>query len=154
MKKIISVLLLFIIIVNLSACGNSGDNNSNQSSEQELKTLKVEFELPEKADVDETVELKAIVTYGDEKVTDADEVEFEYWEQGNQEKSTTIEASNNGDGTYTAEVSFGTDAVYEIYAHTTARDLHTMPKKTITVGEGVNNEQEAESHEHGHGKQA
>lgn len=152
MKKIISVLLLSVIMAALSACGDSGDSNSNQSQEDDLKSLNVEFEVPEKANVGETVELKAVVTYGEELVTDADEVAFEYWEQGNEENSTTIEANNNGDGTYTAEVSFDSDGIYEIYAHTTARDLHTMPKKAITVGDGVNMEQEADNHDHGHGE--
>lgn len=29
-----------------------------------------------------------------------------------------------------------------MYAHTTARDLHTMPKKSITIGEGISADQE------------
>ena len=123
----------------LAACGNGAENESDQETE-ELAMLEVEFQLPEKADVDEIVELEAIVTHGDEKVEDADEVEFEYWAEGNEDDTTMVESINNGDGTYTAEVSFESDGIYEIYAHTTARDLHTMPKKSITVGEGTSQE--------------
>lgn len=116
----------------LTACNESTDTDD---ASDELQELKVDFEVPESVDVDETVEMKAIVTYGDEKVKDADEVEFEFWEQGNKDDSTTIESKNNEDGTYTAEISFDHDGTFEVYAHTTARDLHTMPKETITVGD-------------------
>lgn len=148
MKKLTYLLMLSLFIVALAACGNEEDNQNQNSEEEELKTLDVEFELPEKADVGESVELKATVTYGKEKVVDADEVAFEYWLQGKKEDSITIEAQNNEDGTYTADVSFDADGVYEIYAHTTARDLHSMPKKSITIGSGVNADSEADSHDH------
>ena len=91
---------------------------------------------PTLADVGETILLKAVVTYGDEKVDDADELNFEYWEEGNEDDSTTIASTNNGDGTYTAEITIERDGVFSIYAHTTARALHTMPKKSVIVGKG------------------
>ena len=130
---------LISVLALLSACGD--DEDANQS--EKLKMLDVDFELPEEADVDETVELKATVTYGDEKVDDADEMEFEYWMENDQDNSTFIDGENNGDGTYTAEVTFDEDGVYELYAHTTARTLHTMPKKSITVGDGSDGDEEA-----------
>src|SRR5699024_7510220 len=97
MKKI-RMMLVVLLLGILSAC--SGNNDAPDDSD-ELASLDVDFQLPESADLEETVELKAIVTYGDEKVTDA-EVEFEYWEKGDEENSTRIEAENNEDGTYTA----------------------------------------------------
>ena len=54
----------------------------------------VKFEVPKMAKVGETIILRAIVTYGDEKVKDADEVEFEYWEEGKREKSTMVKTMN------------------------------------------------------------
>lgn len=155
MKNKLMIIMMILIVTLLAACNNETDNQDEQDEQEieEPKMLEVEFELPEKADVGETVELKAIVTYGDEKVKDADEVEFEYWEQGNEDDSTFIESTNNEDGTYIAEVTFEKDGVYEIYAHTTARDLHTMPKKAITIGEGdsvEHHEEHEEGHEHNH----
>ncbi|PAV31606.1 hypothetical protein CIL05_02815 [Virgibacillus profundi] len=134
-------LLIIALTAVLTACGG-GESESAEESEEtdELKILEVEFEVPETAEVNETVELKAIVTYGEEDVTDADDVTFEIWEQGNEDDSTKIEATNNSDGTYTAETSFEQDGIYEMYAHTNARELHTMPKKSITVGEGASSE--------------
>ncbi|ASK64049.1 hypothetical protein CFK37_18750 [Virgibacillus phasianinus] len=131
MRKKVWLFVLISAIALLAAC----TNNDEESGTDEIKMLEVEFAVPETADVGETVELKAIVTYGGEQVKDADKVEFEYWEKGNEDSSTKLKATNNGDGTYTADVSFDHKGVYEMYAHTTAKDLHTMPKKSITVGD-------------------
>lgn len=123
MKNKIWTLILLLLV--LSACSN---NDS-----EELKMLQVDFQLPETANIDETVELKAIVTYGDEKVTDADQMEFEYWKVKDRDDSTFIDGESNGDGTYTAEISFDQEGDYELYAHTTAEELHTMPKKMTPI---------------------
>ncbi len=145
-------MLLFILIIGLlAACGNQDQNEESDQATQELVPLEVEFIVPEKVGVGEEIQLKAVVTYGDEKVKDADEVKFEYWESENQGESTMVESKNNGDGTYTAEVTFDQDGVYEMYAHTTAKDMHTMPKKSITIGEGASAIPEEEHHEHAEG---
>lgn len=104
--------------------------------EEELYFLEVDFDVPETAEVGETVTLKATVTYGNKPVKDARQMDFEVWERGKQDESIWLEGENQGDGTYTAEVTFEKDGIYEMYAHTTAHDLHTMPKKEIIVGEG------------------
>lgn len=129
------IIVLFTLVFGLVACGNEDANNL------ELKDLGVEFNVPEHIEVGETLELKAIVTYGDEDVTDADDVNFEVWEKGDRDNGKRYDATNNGDGTYTAEVTFDHDGIFEMYAHTTARDLHTMPKREIVVGEGGNYEE-------------
>lgn len=121
--------------------------NGDSEQADELKMVEVDFELPEAADVDEKVELKATVTYGDDKVTEADQMDFEYWEESNRDDSTFVEGENNGDGTYTAEVSFEEDGVYEIYAHTTAEGIHTMPKKSITIGDASSTDDDADQDE-------
>lgn len=128
-KTIIYILALSLVI--LTACSANNDEEVNNTDE--LKALEVEFEVPETAEVNETILLKAIVTSGDEIVEDAEDVSFEYWEDGKEDDSITIESINNGDGTYTAEITFDSDGVFSIYAHTTARGLHTMPLKSITV---------------------
>ncbi|WP_106497842.1 FixH family protein [Lentibacillus sp. Marseille-P4043] len=129
MRKIIGIFIVVLLVTVLAACGE----DEKESQDMEPKALHVEFPVPDTTSVEEPVELKAIVTYGDEKVKDADEVKFEYWEKGNEDDSTMVEAKNNDDGTYTAEVTFDHEGEFEMYAHTTARDLHTMPKKSITV---------------------
>lgn len=148
MKKHLS-LILFIGLAFLVACSN---NNVNETADtEELIELHVDFEVPETAEIDETIEVTATVTYGDDLVTDADEVTFEYWIDDNKDDSQTIESTNNGDGTYTAEITLEEEAVYSIYAHTTARGLHTMPKKSVIVGNAEmpeHHDEEDEHHDH------
>ena len=38
------------------------------------------------------------------------------------------------DGVYEAKYTFDHDGVYYMFAHTTARGLHVMPKQELTVG--------------------
>lgn len=140
-KKLLFPILLSMILI-LAACGgeeqtdeDSYGHDGHSSGEEELVAIEVDFQVPETAKVNETVELVATVAYGDELVTDADEVTFEIWEQGDEENSIEIEATNNGDGTYSAETTFDKAGIFEMYAHTTARDMHTMPKVSITIEE-------------------
>lgn len=144
MYKKIWPLIILLAFVTLAAC-NSNDENEALEESDELVPLEVEFEPPETADIGETVELKAIVTFGDELVDDADDVNFEYWIGEDKDNSITVDSTNNGDGSYTAEVTFEEEGIYSMYAHTTARDLHTMPKRTIAVGDVEANEH----HDHG-----
>lgn len=130
-KRIVLFAAIFMMAI-LAACG--GDDSQNV--EDELDMLEVDFTVPEEADVGQPVELEAYVTYGDEDVNDADEVDFEIWEMCDEDNSVHETPINNDDGTYTLEYTFEDDGVYEIYAHTTAHNMHTMPKKEITIGEG------------------
>lgn len=150
MRKNVMLMALGITFALLmTACGSGDDDGNLNDDNNELATLEVDFPLPETADVGEEVILEAHVTYGDEVVDDADEVEFEYWEKDDKDNSTMVEAENAGDGSYTATVTFDDDAVYEVYAHTTAREMHTMPKKTIQVGDAeadLNDDEEENEH--------
>lgn len=120
------LLFLFVLpAVLLFACSNN-DN-------EELAFIEVDFVVPEEAiDAGETVELLANVTYGDDIETDA-VVKYEVWLSGDQDNSETFEATNNGDGSYTADYTFEEAGTYEMYAHTDAQDMHTMPKKEVVV---------------------
>jgi len=146
LKKRLGILFLSMVLIALAACGSDADENDNADTDlEELAALEVELDVSEEVDVDETVEMKAFVTYGDEEVTDADEVIFEVWEEGEKDESAMmdedgnsemIDATNHEDGTYTAETSFDHDGLYHVQVHVTAREMHTMPKKEVTVGEG------------------
>lgn len=148
MRKSLWIIFTILTLVMLAACGGN-DVADDLDDDGELIPLEVDFDLPETADVDEAVELKATVTYGDEQVEDAEYVEFEYWLSGDKDNSVSVDAENNEDGTYTAEVTFEEDGVYEIYAHTQARDLHTMPKKSIAIGDAeIPEDDDQGDHEH------
>ncbi|RLL45496.1 hypothetical protein D8M04_08175 [Oceanobacillus piezotolerans] len=134
------MLVLIVFAIGFYIVKGTPQEGDGEGAE-ELAALEVDFEVPETAEVGETVPLKATVYYGDSLVIDAEEVTFEIWEQGLEEESIMLDTTNHQDGTYTAETNFEKDGIYEMYAHTTARDLHTMPKKTITIGNGVTNEE-------------
>ncbi|GGK04478.1 hypothetical protein GCM10007063_28500 [Lentibacillus kapialis] len=151
MKKSIWAILAVFIMALLAACGSDNTEQGSGNAEEEIKELKVDFDLSETAKVGEKIQLKATVTYGGEKVKDAEEVKFEHWEKGHEDDSTMVKSSNNEDGTYTAEVTFDHDGTYEIYAHTTARGMHTMPKKSIMVGSDKSDEENSsKSEDNGH----
>lgn len=122
------MIIVLIAAISLVACGG---NNADHELD-ELVPLEVEFTVPEKAQAGDTVELHAFVTYGDEDVLDA-VVRFEVWNVYDEDNSEIIEATNNNDGSYTIDYTFEEPGTYEMYAHTDARDLHTMPKKQIII---------------------
>lgn len=142
-KSLVMVVAIFTAII-IAACGDSNETTDTD----ELDMLDVDFDVPETAEVDESIELEAYVTYGDEAVPDADEVDFEIWEMCDKDNSEHETPTNNDDGTYTLEYTFEKDGIYEVYAHTTAHDMHTMPKKEIKVGEGGEYDCEEEEDDH------
>ncbi|WP_018392171.1 FixH family protein [Bacillus sp. 37MA] len=153
MQKKYWMIMLALVIAVLSAC--SGEEGKVEESEVP-QAIEVQLEVPETVEVNGKIAMKAVVTQGSEKVADADKVEFEVWEEGAKEESNMIEAKNNNDGTYEAETTFDRDGVFTVQVHVTARGLHTMPKKSVTVGTGAAHDEaiqeEKELHEHEHGE--
>lgn len=150
MKKIIIFLMMVFV---LAACGQADSNNGQGEEKQEVYPLKVDLQVPEKANVHEKVALTAEVTYGGKAVKDADEVMFEIWKDGTKDESKMIEAKHSKDGQYTIEYTFDQDGVFFVQSHVTAKDQHNMPKKQIVVGqsEGAeSSENVKDEHEHGH----
>ena len=138
--KIKRLIILALFVLVLAACSNGDqeettDSSNDANESEELTALEVEVDIPEQVEVGETVELKALVTYGEEDVTDAEVINFEYWKMVYNDNSETVETTNNGDGSYTVEVTFEEEGVYEMFAHTTAKGQHNMPQASITVGD-------------------
>jgi len=128
MRKFVLGIMLIVVLGVVAACGG-GEETSD-----DFVLLEVDFTVPETADAGESVELHAFVTYGDEDVTDAGVV-FEIWEieDEDRENSVKVDAENHGDGSYTIDYVFEEPGTYEMYAHTDAHDLHTMPKEQVVV---------------------
>jgi hypothetical protein len=141
MKKLI--ILLFTLLF-LSACSN--EETKQQEKAPEL--IEVSITTPEKIKVQEEATIEASVVQGKEKVTDADEVKFEIWKAG-QDNHEMVEAKHQKDGIYSIKKTFTEGGNYYIVAHTTARRMHSMPKKEITV-EAMEAEKQAEGMEHSH----
>ncbi|WP_339179333.1 FixH family protein [Oceanobacillus sp. FSL W7-1293] len=150
--------ILIALMAVLAACSNNEADTAEEedTDSMELPVLEVDFDVPEHVEVGETIDLTAHVTFDDEPVEDAREVLFEVWTQGHADDSVEIEGVHQEDGTYTASFTFEEEAVYEMYAHTTARELHVMPLETVIAGDAEPSEEEAhdemdhEHHEHGH----
>src|SRR5699024_3091213 len=132
LRKSLMMVIAIFTSISVAACGDLNETTDTD----DVQMTDVDFDVPDIAEVDEYIEVEAYVTYGDEAVPDADEVDFEIWEMCDKDNSEHETPTNNDDGTYTLEYTFEEDGIYEVYAHTTAHDMHTMPKKEIKVGEG------------------
>lgn len=128
MKKLMFIWLAVMIIISLAACSN------NNAAEEEPQFLDVKLSIkPEKAKANEPVVFEAKVTYGEEEVTDADEVKFEIW-RANAEEHEKVLVEHAENGIYRLEKSFKEEGTYYIYSHVTARRMHNMPKKEFVIG--------------------
>lgn len=144
MKRKLGLFLFILILGTLVACTKEDDIPTEVAPPE---ALEVELTVTEKSvEIGEPVEMEALVTQGDEKIEDADEVVYEIWEEGKQDDGEKIDLVNEKEGLYTAETSFDHEGIFHIQVHVTARGLHTMPKKTVTVGDGGNYEEEEEHH--------
>lgn len=134
MKRILFIFLISI----LAACSSSG-------KEEELHFLEVDLSVtPEHGEVNEPIVFEAKVTYGDEEVTDADEVIFEIW-RAHDENHEKIEVSHSENGIYRLEKTFDREGTYYIISHVTARDFHNMPRKEFVIGEPSESEDNPKS---------
>ena len=118
----------------LFGCGdNKAEVDTLDNGEMPVEVM-VEIQTAEQVAVGETIQLSAKVTQKGEPVNDADEVKFEVWESGLRESGEMLEGKLLEDGVYVVDYTFDHDGVYYMYAHTTARGLHTMPKQKLVVG--------------------
>ncbi|WP_019241828.1 MULTISPECIES: FixH family protein [Bacillus] len=134
MKKCWIVLILGVLM--LAACGKDSDSTTSASnSGDELPFLDVKLSInPETAQKGDPIEFSAEVSYGNKKVTDADEVKFEIWKSKSQNHEK-IAVKHSSNGIYKLEKSFNEEGTYYIYAHVTAEGMHNMPKKEFVVGQ-------------------
>lgn len=105
---------------------------ANHTEEEELAYLDVKMAVEEKLPANQEVELACLVTYGDEKVTEASEVKFEVWKHGTEDRQM-IEGKHVGDGKYVARYTFAAKGTYSVVAHVTAKNMHNMPKIDVVV---------------------
>lgn len=146
MKRKAGLFLFIVILGTMVACSKEDDIITEVAPPE---SLKVDLTVTESVDVGETVKMEALVTQGEENVEDANEVVYEIWEEGKQDESEKIDSINEKEGIYSAEKTFDHDGTFHIQVHVTARGLHTMPKNTVTVGDGGNYEEDAvEEHNH------
>ncbi|CAH0122258.1 MULTISPECIES: FixH family protein [unclassified Paenibacillus] len=127
MKKYSFLLAGLVLLLLVSACSDSGTAEPSEPLQVEISTVQ-DILQPGRA-----ILIDATVTQGAEKVTDAQEVEFEIWRK-DQEKHRTVTAKHWLDGTYRIKTMFPEDGVYYVVAHVTSGDMQAMPKKELVVG--------------------
>ena len=132
MKKLFLTLAMAAVLA--VGCGAEDDSVDTLGSGEVPVEIIVEVLTPEKLNVGEATTLEVKVTQSGEAVNDADSVDFEVWESGLRDEGTMIDGEFTEDGVYTAEYTFDHDGVYYMYAHTTARGMHVMPKQQFIVG--------------------
>ena len=131
--KRFSIGITLVLSVLLSACGaEKDDNNHSMSDDNVPEMLMVELTIPEKAVTGEEVEFIAKLTQGEEIVENANEVKFEVLNKSTGEKEMIV-GTLNKDKKYSTSYRFEQAGVYDITSHVTARNMHTMPTKTIEV---------------------
>lgn len=134
MKKWLIPFTAMLFLVGCASDEPEIDTNEGPIDISEI-LVNVEILTPKEVAVGEPVELAAHVTQNNENVEDVDHLEFEVWESGYRDEAQLIDGEHVGDGVYKAEFTFDHDGVYYMYAHTTARGLHVMPKQEIIAGE-------------------
>lgn len=135
MKKWMIMMVITTLAVIAAACGAEKAETESETNEAGApEPIEVALHVPEQTDINETVALEATVTQSGEAVSDADEVKFEVWKEGEKENSIMIDSVNDGEGVYTAEASFDEEAAYYVQVHVTARQMHRMPKTVVLVG--------------------
>ncbi|MGM7636225.1 FixH family protein [Bacillus sp. Hm123] len=131
MKKQWTMIVMICALFLLGACGQQKQQNENAAPQP----IEAQLTVPETAAVNEEVTFTTKVTQGEETVEDADEVQYEVWQEGKKEDSEMIEAEKDEEGNYVVKKTFEQDGIYQVQVHVSARGLHTMPKKPITIGQ-------------------
>lgn len=140
--KLVKIFVLIISIAVMSACSEKDERSSKDFIPQ---ILDVQVAInPEKGEVNNPVVIEAELTYGEKKVTDPDEIEFEVW-RSQAEKHETYKPENVGEGIFRLEKTFSEEGTYYVYVHVTAENMHSMPKKEFIIGQPSEPETESNS---------
>ncbi|MDT8861422.1 FixH family protein [Alkalihalobacillus sp. MEB130] len=145
--------LLIGLLLLVTACGQTEEEQGSTGVVDELTVIEVDLDVPELAEVGEVVTFSSAVTQGDDLVEDANEVIYEIWKEGQKEESVMIEADVQNGHIYLLDYIFDEEGLYHVQTHVTARGLHRMPTAQISIGdynEGNDEVAEETGHEHSH----
>jgi hypothetical protein len=129
----LGALLLGVIL--LGGCSSSQTKHSEiHNMDMSMEPIKVElFWSPDEIVVNEKVTFKAVVTQEDMPVDDAKAVLFEIVNTEDKGQKLEIKGELVGEGTYQAEGTFEKEGQYMVTSHVTARTMHSMPSKELSV---------------------
>lgn len=119
-----------LAIVFLAGCANAFESEG-----EEPVFLEVDLSVqPQEAEPGDPIVFEAKVTYGEENVTDADDVKFEIW-RAHAEDHDVIRVEHAENGIYRLKESFQEEGTYYVISHVTGRNMHNMPKEEFIIGE-------------------
>ncbi|MFE6078646.1 FixH family protein [Paenibacillus sp. NPDC057886] len=136
----------FIILILLAV----GCSYTEQSQSGEMpEMIKVQLVIPDKASLHKPVSLQVKLTQGGVPVINADQVQFQIWneledapavspEQGMMsadklEEQGALKASEAEKGLYEVQYTFEQAGTYVVQAHVTHEAMHSMPRGKIQV---------------------
>ncbi|TES56385.1 hypothetical protein E2L07_05375 [Halalkalibacterium halodurans] len=132
MKKYFIFLSLALLMI-LSACSTE-EKTSDCSNTLVPIEIDSGYNLSE-PESNEKVTFSTTITHEGLPVENANQVEFEIWEHGNQEYHHLLKAEKVEPGVYQLDWTFEEEGVYYIYYHVTACDMHRMEKEMVVVGD-------------------
>ncbi|KOP68794.1 hypothetical protein AMS62_28790 [Bacillus sp. FJAT-18019] len=131
-KKIALFAAMVLMAVALAACNDSkADPNDDVMAEPIIVELSL---TPDHIKAGEKVLIEAKVTQAGSPVEDANEVQFEVTLEGGGVQAK-VPVKHDQDGVYKMEKTFDEAGTYRIVSHVTARGMHSMPLKELTVTE-------------------
>ncbi|NSL52021.1 FixH family protein [Calidifontibacillus erzurumensis] len=122
-KKLFALILLPFFLIGCQS-----------AEEEEFVFPEATFSMSsEVVKVNEPITFEVKITAGEKEVDDA-KVSFEYWmNEKADEEHTTIEATSQSGGVYSAETTISEPGTYYVYYHADAMDMHLMEKYEFTV---------------------
>lgn len=145
-------LWIALLLISLWGCSNpETPNTGHESHQNEMPAiLEVDLKIPNgKFKPMDEITIEVHVSQGDEPVDDANEVTFEIWRAEQEEdKHEMLKGNHKTNGIYTITKAFHEEGTYFVVAHVTARDMHTMPKEELVIGEEHAKENKNGNHHH------
>lgn len=140
--KLTRILFILLMITAMVACSEKDERSSTDYVPQ---FLDVQVTVnPAQGKVNEPVIIDAALTYGDKKITDPDEIDFEVW-RSQSENHETFKPKHIGEGVFRLEKSFPEEGTYYVYVHVTAENMHNMPKEEFIIGQPSESETKSNS---------
>ncbi len=132
-KRTVFAVTALMMAMFLNGCSQAVEKDMGHADHKASEVLQVEIEIKTSpAKVNENVIFEAEVTQDGEPVEDAQEVEFEFGREGD-EDTEILKVEDQENGIYRLEKSFADEGIYTITTHVTARDMHSMPSKEFEI---------------------
>ncbi|MFD2213354.1 FixH family protein [Metabacillus endolithicus] len=129
---------LFIISTVLfifSGCEQSTSHQQHGLHEEQDGMIDVSVEFPEEIKAEYPFTVKLLLTQEGNFIDKVDDVRVDVWQDSDEAKKTTYEASFDKDGIFLAELKIDQSGAYKLMYHVTAKGQHVMSEVSFVVKE-------------------